>query len=281
MAITFCDGCGKAEDDGQPTGLVPLPDQYRLPSDPDQIKGDLTKVITDAITWAPRSQQKTPGPSEIGTPCQRRLGYKMLGTEAVNTDRGAAWKPTVGTAVHSWLQETFQGYNDAHKVDRFYLERKVQVGEIGGVPLKGTVDVYDRATASVIDWKIVGVTSLKRYKTEGPGSQYRAQGHLYGRGMALLGLPVERVCIVLLPQNGELSDMHLWSEPYDEQVALDALARAEGIAGLTRSLGAAALPLLPTADAFCTYCPYRMAAATEIAEACPGHRDPVSLPLTA
>lgn len=277
MTVTACATCAQTHDDGNPTDLAQLPAQYRLPADHDQLHGDVTKVITDAITWAPRSQQKTPGPSEIGTPCVRRLGFKMLGTDPVNTDRGAAWKPTVGTAVHAWLQSTFQGYNDAHKIDRFYLEQKVTVGTLGGQPLKGTVDLYDRATGTVLDWKVVGLAALKRYRVDGPGSQYRAQGHLYGRGFALLGLPVERVAVCFLPQNGELYDMHLWSEPYDEQVALDALSRAEGIASLTATLGRQALPLLPTADAFCQYCPYRMPAATDLTEACPGHlTSPVS-----
>lgn len=282
MGVTICGECGHGHDDGNPTDLAQLPDAYRLPADHDQLRTDLTDVITEAITWHPRSQQTLPGPSEIGTPCVRRLGYKMLAVPAVNTDRGAAWKPTVGTAVHTWLQETFTGYNDRHKVDRFYLEQKVTCGYLNGQPLKGTCDLYDRATATVVDWKIVGLAALKRYRVDGPGDQYRTQGHLYGRGFARLGLPVERVAICFLPQNGELTDMHLWSEPYDEQIALDALTRAEGIAQLTSGAGLDALPLLPTADAWCTYCPWRMPAATDLTEACPGHTtSPVSLPLTA
>lgn len=280
--IAVCTSCGHADDDGAPSGLVPLPDTYRLPCDHDLIHDDITTIITAAITGHPRSQQTRPGPSEIGTPCVRRLGYKLLGVPAVNTDRGAAWKPTVGTAVHTWLQTTFTGYNDSHKVDRFYIERKVECGTFGGAPLRGTVDLYDRATGTVLDWKVVGLAALKRYRVEGPGEQYRTQGHLYGRGFALLGLPVERVAICFLPQNGELRDMHLWSEPYDEQVALTALSRVEGIAQLVHQAGTSALPLLPTADAFCTYCPWRMPAATDVTEACPGHpTSPVSLPLTA
>jgi hypothetical protein len=271
VSVLLCATCGNIHDDGNADDLTQLPDCYRLPDDPDTIRDDLTDLIAGHIDRHPRSLQVKPGPSELGTPCSRRLGYKMLGTAPVNTDRAAAWKPVVGTAVHAWLEQACRAYNDTHRIERFYLEQKVTVGQLGEDDIKGSCDVYDRARALVIDWKIVGVTALKRYRIEGPGEQYRAQAHLYGRGFALLGLPVERVAIVLLPQNGELSDMHVWSEPYDEQVALAALDRANGIKALTTALGTAALPLLPTADAFCSYCPYRMPAATDLTEACPGH----------
>jgi hypothetical protein len=271
MPVTACPACGQTHDDGLPTDLTPIDSNYRQPDDPDQLHADIVQTITTAITGHPRSQQTRPGPSEIGTPCQRRLGYKTLGVPEVNTDRGAAWKPTVGTAVHTWLQQAFTDYNESHRIDRYYLEQKVTVGDFNGLPLRGTADLYDRATGTVLDWKVVGLASLKRYRINGPGDQYRRQGHLYGRGFALLGLPVERVAICFLPQNGELRDLHLWSEPYDEALAIDTLARAEGIAALTRTAGAAILPLLPTADAFCDYCPWRSAASTVLEIACPGH----------
>lgn len=282
MTVTACPTCGQTHDDGNPTDLAPIDPAYRISADHDELRDSLTETITTAISGHPRSQQKTPGPSEIGTPCQRRLGYKLLGVPEVNTDRGAAWKPTVGTAVHTWLQQAFEDYNDSHRIDRYYLEQKVTVGTVNGVLLRGTVDCYDRATAWVIDWKVVGLDALKRYRINGPGEQYRIQGHLYGRGFHLLGLPVERVAVAFLPQNGELRDMHLWSEPFDEQVAIQALDRANGIAQATAAAGSALLPLLPTADAFCQYCPWRSAASTVLEVACPGHvTSPVSLELTA
>lgn len=271
MTVSMCGECGATTDDGNPTDLRPLPDSYRI-TDPDHdLRADLTDLISHAINDHPRSKQRIPGPSELGTPCQRRLGYKMLETPEVNTDRDVGWKPTVGTAVHAWLQQACEAYNDAHKIERYYLEQKVAVGEVAGKTIKGQCDVYDRALATVIDWKIVGKDALTRYRLNGPGPQYEEQAHLYGRGFQLLGLPVETVAVVFLPQNGELRDMHVWSQPYDEARAVATLARADGIATLTGSLGTAALPLLPTADAYCNYCPWRMPAATDLTEACPGH----------
>lgn len=280
MSVTACATCGSVHDDGLPDDLTPLPDCYRI-TDPDHnLRDDLTRLITTHIAGHPRSQQTLPGPSELGTVCSRRLGYKMLGVPESNTDKDG-WRPTVGTAVHSWLEKACDAYNRAHRFDRFYIEQKVMVGQVGGVDIHGRCDVYDRALAAPIDWKVVGPTSLKKYRINGPGEQYRRQAHLYGRGYELLGLPVEKVVIVLLPSNGDLRDMHVWSEQYDPQLAVDTLTRADGIHSLTGALGAKALPLLPTADGPCDWCPWRLPAATDLTEACPGHTSPVSLPLTA
>lgn len=63
----------------------------------------LMAAIRHKIHHHPRSQQKRIGPSEIGNPCDRRIGYKLLGHP--ERERGDAWKPTVGTAVHAWIDE--------------------------------------------------------------------------------------------------------------------------------------------------------------------------------
>ena len=275
MTVTACHTCGTVHDDGNGNDLTPLPDCYRITDPCHDLRDDLTRLITGQISNHPRSAQKTPGPSELGTPCQRRLGYKMLGTAEVNTDSDG-WRPTVGTAVHTWLEKACHAYNDSHRIERYYVEQKVLVGSLLDQEIRGQCDVYDRALAMPIDWKVVGPTSLKKYRINGPGEQYRAQAHLYGRGYELLGLPVDKVAIVFLPSNGELRDLHVWSEPYSPQLAIDTLTRAEGVLSLTRALGPAALPLLKTSDGPCNWCPYRLPAATDLTEACPGHASPAS-----
>jgi hypothetical protein len=239
-------------------------------SDPSLMKDELLWMIGEHIDAHPRSAQIRIGPSELGTPCPRRIAYKLNGTEAANPRKGA-WKPTVGTAVHAWLEQALTIYNEGVPVPRFYLEQTVTVGTVGGVEITGNCDCYDRMTATVIDWKVVGLAGLKRYRLDGPGEQYRAQAHLYGRGFVNAGLPVDHVAVMFLPQNGELRDAHYWTEPYDEQVALDALNRADGISTLVAALGPRAAAALPTADAFCDYCPWYLAGATDPAEACRGH----------
>lgn len=236
--------------------------------DPTLLRDELLHLIREQIDNHPRSQQRRIGPSEIGTPCTRRLAYKLAGVEEVNPSSGA-WRPTVGTAVHTWLEAALQSFNNSG-FDRFYLEEKVTVGSIGGVDITGSCDVYDRCTATVIDWKVVGPDRIKRYRLDGPGDQYRTQAHLYGRGFTTAGLPVDHVAVMFLPANGELRDAHYWTEPYDESIALAGLTRANGVAALIALGGAAAAAALPTSDAYCRYCPFYSPGSTDLTTACPG-----------
>jgi hypothetical protein len=252
------------------TDLPALPaNLHARGGDPSLTGAELLSLIAEHIDRHPRSQQKRIGPSELGSPCARRLGYKLLDVEPVNP-RPASWRPTIGTAAHAWLEQAMQAHNDSHTHDRFYLEERVTVGQVGGEDVDGSCDCYDRVTATVIDWKVVGVTALRKYRSNGPGEQYRRQVHLYGRGFVTAGLPVDHVAIMFLPNNGELTDAHFWTEPYDQALAEDTLTRVDGIAQLVNGIGSAALPLLPTADAHCNFCPYLDPDSTDLARACPG-----------
>lgn len=241
--------------------------------DPALVKAELIGRIKDAIRNHPRSLQTRIGPSEVGHPCARRIGYKLHGHPEVNA--GAAtdtpWLPTIGTAVHAWLEDQFRQANEGHDHARWLVELTLSVGEVLGVDITGHADLYDRVTATVIDWKIVGPTQIKKYRLQGPGDQYRSQIHLYGRGITRRGMPCDTVAIAFLPRNGELADAYIWHEPYDEQVALDALQRAAGIGLTVQNLGPNGLPVLPTADAFCHRCPYFKAGSTDPVQGCAGH----------
>jgi hypothetical protein len=250
--------------------LLPLPEQHQARGgDPQLLRDELLHVIATQIDAHPRSAQTRIGPSEVGTPCGRRLAYKLAGTAETN-ERSAAWRPTVGTAVHSWLEQACSAFNEAHTIERFYLEQRVTVGTIGGVEITGSCDCYDRITATVIDWKVVGPTALRKYRKGDPGQQYRTQAHLYGRGFVNAGLPVDQVAVMFLPQSGELADAYYWTEPYDEQIALDGLARADGIATLVAALGPSAPIALPAVDSNCSYCPWLQRGSTDLTTGCPG-----------
>lgn len=239
--------------------------------DPTLVAAEYLDVIKNAVANHPRSLQKRIGPSEVGHPCKRRVGYILLGHDEINhSPDDTPWLPTIGTAVHAWLEEQFTHANDPNEYMRWLVELTVSVGEILGVDITGHCDLYDRVTATAIDHKVVGPTTLKKYKSQGPGEQYRSQIHLYGRGLARRGLPVDTVAIAFLPRNGELHDAYIWHEPYDEQVALAALQRAEGIALAVSNLGTKALPLLDTADAWCQRCPFYRANSEDLAAGCPG-----------
>jgi hypothetical protein len=239
-----------------------LPAELERRGDLDGLKGELfDDVIVPYIAGQERNLQKEIGPSEVGSPCVRKVGYGLLQVPAKNPIAPPNWKAFVGTGVHKLLEGALDRYNLGHfdqvgGHERFYVETELQVGEINGVPLIGHCDVYDRVTATVIDWKTNGPTLLKHYKANGPGQTYRSQIHLYGRGWSrYLGLPVDNVMIVFLPRQGELSDAHVWHEPYDEEVALDALGRCDGIWTALGALGPErGLAALPAVEDYCGTC---------------------------
>jgi DNA (cytosine-5)-methyltransferase 1 len=181
---------------------------------------ELIDIIEKAIHNHPRSKQTLIGPSEIGTECLRCLAKKLLG---IPQTRDAAWLPQVGTAVHSWLDDVFTDCDCG-----WHPERRVIVGIIGNRLIGGTCDLNGKGT--VVDHKIVGAETLKKLKKFGPKPEYRVQDHMYGRGYELLGEQVTDVSLLFLPRNSPtLADSMFWTEPYDRDIALRALERAEKV----------------------------------------------------
>ena len=130
----------------------------------------------------------------------------------------------MGTAVHAWLADEFSG------TARWLVESKVDVGDLNGVPITGSSDLFDLSTGTVVDWKVVGVQTLRAVKSGGPSEQYRAQAHLYGRGFQRAGHRVQRVAIAYLYRSAwPTPQMHLWTEPYDEALAVAPLERATAV----------------------------------------------------
>jgi hypothetical protein len=238
-------------------------------------RDDVQTVIVERITAHPRSQQKRIGPSEIGTPCARKLGHKLAGTP--QREREPAWRPAVGTAVHEWIETTLSLDNFAalrvneHHNPRWLLEQTVRVGDIDGTPLTGSADLFDTATGTVVDHKIVGPASLKKYKA-GVNHTYRVQAHCYGQGFANAGHAVNAVALNILPSAGELHQAVWWEEEFNPQVVNDALDRANGIAKAGRLAGwDKVLPQLGTADDYCGGCPFYRANTSDLVTGCPGH----------
>lgn len=240
-------------------------------------------MIREAISSHPRSLQKRIGPSEVGSTCDRRIGYKLLGQQ--ENPRGDAWKPTVGTAVHAWLETAAQNANLAqviaaggriadHELE-WVTEQAVTVGYLhDGTAITGSCDLYHRPTATVIDHKVVGVASLRDKKANGPGQQYRWQVHLYAAGFVLAGHHVEHVAINFLPQNGNLTDGWWWSEPFDMGIAAAAMGRLRDIE--TRVRAAGSVDDLEAADAWCAFCPFHLPGSTDLSAGCPGVTQPRS-----
>jgi hypothetical protein len=212
-----------------PASRVLLPPAQTIP--------DLFDLLEHAIRNQPRTLQTTLGPSEIGVACDRCL-IDMLAGRPHYADDQAPWLPTIGNAVHDWIEQAIVDHLIATGTDRYIPEGKIAVGQVRGVDITGHSDVYDVHTGTVVDWKVTGTTTLRKVTRSGASLTYRRQAHLYGRGWALAGYDVRSVAIAFLPRNGfSLRDGRLWQEPYDEAIALEALDRANTLAGFLDTFG--------------------------------------------
>lgn len=235
---------------------------------PQVIFEELCEIIRHEELNRPRSTQTTIGPSGLGVDCTRWLLHQLA--ETTEPETGVNWWAWVGTALHGRLEDVVRRdpVNLAGPEPRFLVETEVLVGQVGGKPVIGHVDLYDTASHTVIDWKGCGKSSTQKFRTaikrDGhPGNKYRVQLQAYGLGMLLTGRPVRQVMNVFLPRNSTARDafrsgeVWFWSEPFDPQIAIAALERANGLADLLGAVGLAAA-LAMFADEKCTesHCPW-------------------------
>lgn len=196
-------------------------------------------AVADSIVNQPRSLQKRIGPSEIGMQCNIALLHKLAGSDEPPRNNPYPWKPTVGTAVHDYLERAFDRVGTQGLYPGRYLtERRVPVGELpDGTMIDGSTDLFDTVEKAVIDHKILGKSSRTKYMRSGVTPQYRIQAHTYGKGWEDSGWKPELVVVACLPRDGELSDAWFWSEPYNRQVAVDALDHLAELHGELTSFG--------------------------------------------
>ena len=190
----------------------------------------LRQRLTEIIIWqnnrSPRSQQTNIGPSEIGSPCDRQIAYRIAAIDEINT-RQDPWAAVIGTAIHRWLQEAVNDWvNDQSGPRNLFTEIELQFGEL----ITGHCDLYDAESETVIDWKTVGPNALKDVEAGRISTGYMIQTQLYGYMFAQQNIPVKRVALVFVPRASSLNRMRVWSAIYDPTVAETALARVYRIA---------------------------------------------------
>ncbi|MFF9129154.1 hypothetical protein [Streptomyces sp. NPDC014806] len=241
----------------------------------------IAALIVDTAHNAPRSLQKRLGPSEVGDPCERRLSYKELDWPQARDDQDPA-ASIIGTGFHTWMEEAFTRRQTAMPDGRprYKVEERVTVYDhpVEATAVVGSSDLYDRATGTVWDWKLVGVSSLDEYRRKGPGPQYRTQAHLYGLGQENAGETPRRVAICFVGRYHELR-VHVWTEPYNRQVAEEGLARLARIRARLVAPDAAAANYdhawwsqIPTSElAKCRFCPWFKPGSEDLTVGCPGH----------
>lgn len=242
---------------------VPAPKPVEQILDPVAlVLGDaLREGIWTAAATASRSQQRALGFSELGTACQRRLGYRLRGTPASHW--ADPLKSTVGTGVHLILAEYFRRLDAG--TGRYLVEHPVSYRGI-----HGTVDLFDRRRKVAVDWKTKSLAKIKRARREGPSPDYITQVHGYGTALRSQGEDVTHVAIVYVPVDGELGDIYVWVERLDQAVVDKAIARVEDIG--SRSQPASSIPASPSP--LCGWCPfYNPLLAEASATACPGSNE--------
>lgn len=188
----------------------------------------LKRELIDMIKWAdrnsPRSLQTAIGPSEVGDPCDRRVGYKIAEVPEVN-ETYDPWAAIVGTAIHSWMDDAIKAWMKAHNSTAYKTETPVVLDEF----VKGRSDLF-RIDGTVIDHKGAGPSVMRKVQKVGPPPGYVVQVQCYGYGYEQLGYTVKKVALAFYPRAGWLRDMYVWTADYDRDVAVRALARLSRIA---------------------------------------------------
>lgn len=247
----------------------------------EQLAEQIAQFIIDSDRNSARSKQRAIGPSEVGEPCDRQLTYKCVGHPEIRTGRDPI-AAIIGTGFHMWMAEKFQVIQKpaSDGKPRYRIEERVTVRPASGgkAAMTGTSDLYDREARLGNDWKLVGISGHDKARTQGPDHKYRVQGHLYGLGQENAGHAPARIAITYIARYHELR-VHVWSEPYDRQFALDALARLDGIHARALELDLVAHPenwqLIPIADeATCRFCPWLLPGSEDLSQGCPGKPDP-------
>lgn len=204
----------------------------------ESVANTILKAVIGSGRNSERSKQVNIGPSEIGG-CRRKVWYKLNNQESTNpnTLRLASF---MGTAIHNAIETALKSqdpFGDSY-------EMEVEVEHEG---LTGHVDLYIPSRGEVVDWKTTKLRNLAYF----PSQQQRWQVHLYGYLLEANGKEVKTVTLLAIPRDGDETSVKVHSEPYNREIALNALSWLKEIKDSTRSPA-------PEKDAsFCaSYCGY-------------------------
>lgn len=227
-----------------------------------EVTADMVRdLIVGQDRARPRSKQKAIGPSDLSSPCSRKLAYQLLNVERVRSDEVnlAAW---VGTGIHSQMEAALKDNPD------WQTEVNVGVEVAKGIRLFGHLDAYHKPSATIIDWKSVGPSALQKYRRETP-ENYKTQVAIYGLLAVLSGkFRVENTAIGYIPRNGNLSDIHVDAHPWDQDRADAAIKKLVDLHAVTAA-GTPILEHLPIADD-CMFCPWKLPGSEQLHIGCPG-----------
>jgi hypothetical protein len=243
------------------------------------LKRDLIEIIKWKDKGNPRSHQVNIGPSELSSPCDRRVGYRLAGIPQVNTTLDP-WPAIVGTAVHDWLDKAVQSWNGEFVFlngPEWLTEERLTFSEW----VTGKSDLFHVPTGTVIDWKGTSPDKMKKILKEGSPENYKTQIQIYGWGYQQLGFNVKRVALAYFPRAGNIKDLHVETFEFDPTVGPKAVARVPAVAEVLVNLEVFRNPhrweqvdSFPSHD--CGFCPWynprRSSEQGASNEGCPGNR---------
>lgn len=210
-----------------------------------------------------RTSQAHLGPSELGSVCDRKLVYRLIGTKPFAHGSGPNWPAIVGTSVHSWMEKMLEWLDQDR--GRFLIEHGVEIieGEVSG-----TLDVYDRLQKRVRDWKFPGARAVRKYRLEGIGAQYRMQGQIYGYGLTRQGETPKDISVLMIARDAQSVEQGIHTEifPYIPSEAREAIDKYKRLKALSETVSSP-LDVKATPTNLCSYCPFF---APGVQGACPG-----------
>ena len=163
-----------------------------------------------------RSTQTEVGPSEIGG-CRRKVWYRLNAQPHTN-DNQSKLAAIMGTAIHAAIEDAIGAIDPEGK--EYLVETEVSFGD-----MKAHVDLFVPSTGAVIDWKTSKVKNMSYF----PSNQQRWQVQIYGYLLSKNGYEVKTVNLVAIARDGNEKDVKVHTEPYDETMALTALAWLENV----------------------------------------------------
>jgi hypothetical protein len=220
-----------------------------------EVGQDLIDIVLWAQRNATRSKQVALGISEVGNECDLRLAYKMAGMPPTSNSPDP-WPSIVGTSIHSWVEQAVNDYQNVHGISEWLTELEVAPSPL----VQGHTDLYHSPRHLVLDWKFPSPDNLRKMRQEGPSVQYQVQVQLYGLGHLKAGRKVERVGIASLGRQGWLKDLYVWTTPFDQQMAEEALSRiyrlGAGMVGMGLPQSGRWDQISRSPSRLCSWCPW-------------------------
>jgi hypothetical protein len=208
-----------------------------LPPGGYQYARKFAQMIVDDANGTDRTLQRQIGPSGLGNPCYHCLACELMEIPQTNVKAGrenevmANW---VGSQSHTGMERILEAINTKAGRQLYIPERKVYVGDIGPLQIRGTADCYDVEEETVVDWKFprsdFTITNARKGKIK---QHYQVQPHLYGLGYENEGYPVRNVCVMFFPTTAKTPFEGIpYMVPYDRGIAERALDIARGLYAL-------------------------------------------------